>query len=143
MIQIQMAVAAMESALGTSGFDELRKICWATLPKADNRSDLERVLKARHEFVHQGRILANEDAVRNAQIALSVAYVLFDLSTGMLEHFPTIEKYRDYIELRLALERARRYAKSALGNDAEVRLTEAIAALFQSKKTTVTARTDE
>lgn len=91
--QVQMAITAMEIAFGTNDFSRLRDIAHSFLPRSKERSELQDIETARHEFVHQGKIPDADRAKRLGIKALMLAYVFFDISVGYLDDYPTTEKY--------------------------------------------------
>lgn len=96
--QLQMAVTTIERLLYTSDAKKLRQRAHLCLGDGELKN-LDAVLTARHEFVHDGKVADDEEVKQLAKRALMLAIVFFDFAVGHLSNFPTAEAYEHFLDL--------------------------------------------
>lgn len=94
LVQIQMAVTALELIVGTQVFADLKHTAHAFLHTSKDRGKLTDILTARHEWVHQGKRVSYDKAVHTAKEGIHVAYIMLDLFAGFSAVKPSKWKER-------------------------------------------------
>ena len=135
MEQLHAAISAMEMSLMASSFKELEEFAFSFLPRADNRSDFQAVVKARNAFIHEGRVQATEDAKKLARVGLILAYAFLDVAVGFLDSLGNAEKFYRFLRAQADAGRTAKLVGELRDSAAKIAFEEAVAKALGSSLT--------
>jgi len=96
-LTLQMAVSTLEMLIGTRDFKKLEHMASSLFPSSANRSDIHDFIKARHDFVHEGKSPDDKKAKSLAQKALAIAWVTWGFAASLIDRVRTRDSFQSFV----------------------------------------------